>query len=414
MLIAICLICSLICTPVQCAAAGSPRRIDWKIQQFFPNVKINRIRFQGHSVGWLAGDDGLLAQSDDGGHRWRRVQITGETSPLVDIAEADPRTIYVSTPGHLERSSDAGRTWARLSYGGALREDETIVGIVFVDAEHGFAVGAEGAVLVTTDGAKSWRRAPLMKTQGTNGVAQGGGKVWVVGDGGSVSVSANRGASWQARHKGNRNIFEVAVAPTGRVVIGDVDGNLDFSDDEGLTWTTGREGNQLTTLGLGFSGNIGWATDEKWFYTTRDFGQTWHQTTIPGAGEVWTAVFADARYGLAGDQNGVMFETSDGGSSWRRSDHNLQSVWVSDDGAAAWIAGQSGSLLSTRDGGGHWIDRPSPTKSSITLGFSDANHGWLITDEGRAFHTGDAGVHWRPAAPIAGLGIVDKGQPQFD
>ena len=155
------------------------------------------------------------------------------------------------------------------------------------------------------------------------------------------------------------------------------------------------------------------------FYLTKDGGVTW-RITSPISGDkmdfndVW---FVDRMHGwLAGSQVIVsgessrprLFETTDGGDSWREvsvnADMHPSSVcFVGDDG---WLAGArrivngdsvrlEGLLLHTVDGGKSWEPVPlGPDEPYLTdVRFIDKEHGWLVGRDS-LYRTDDHGKTW--------------------
>lgn len=107
--------------------------------------------------GWLVGDSGVVAPLD--GDSWDlSLQPLGDDGWQVDwraVALHDAHVWAVGSPGSVVlHSADDGRNWQSLSTGQALPLND----VMFVDAEHGFAVGALGTILATVDGGRTWQR----------------------------------------------------------------------------------------------------------------------------------------------------------------------------------------------------------------------------------------------------------------
>lgn len=83
------------------------------------------------------------------------------------------------------------------------------------------------------------------------------------------------------------------------------------------------------------------------------------------------------------------------------------------DASHAWIAGSSGTILSTTDGGFHWSAQISGTPNGLyALSFPDASHGWAAGINGVMRTTSDGGAHWTgqstgSAAWYTGLSFPD-------
>ncbi len=110
--------------------------------------------------GWIVGDGGLLMLTTDLGRTW---QTPPTTPPLELLRHFDFRALAVRGPkcwlagspgSRIFHSPDAGRTWQVFPTGQPLPLD----GLCMVDEQHGWAVGALGTILATTDGGQSWQR----------------------------------------------------------------------------------------------------------------------------------------------------------------------------------------------------------------------------------------------------------------
>lgn len=86
---------------------------------------------------------------------------------------------------------------------------------------------------------------------------------------------------------------------------------------------------------------------------------------------------------------------------------NLFAVeFVTDD--VGYIAGYSGTVLRTRDGGNTW-DAVYIGRNELIrrLSFVDENTGWAVGHRGSIFHTGDAGLTWSVQKELPGIYLRD-------
>ena len=73
---------------------------------------------------------------------------------------------------------------------------------------------------------------------------------------------------------------------------------------------------------------------------------------------------------------------------------------VSVKGNQVWAGGDGGALFHSSDGGAHWSKvglsgaSGSETEAIVTIRFSDAQHGLVITKGGQIYSTSDGGVSW--------------------
>lgn len=107
---------------------------------------------------WLAGERGLVLRSDDSGENWRRPEgvLPPNAADLFDFSTvfaSGDRVLLAGTPGsRLFLSEDGGRNWESVATGITV----PIRRLFFVDALHGWGVGALGNIIATTDGGRSW------------------------------------------------------------------------------------------------------------------------------------------------------------------------------------------------------------------------------------------------------------------
>ncbi len=60
-----------------------------------------------------------------------------------------------------------------------------------------------------------------------------------------------------------------------------------------------------------------------------------------------------------------------------------------------WAAGQSGTIIATKDGGKTWIPQKSPRKEHLLcLQFTDKNHGVAVGDWRKVVYTNNSGNTW--------------------
>lgn len=208
------------------------------------------------------GDGGLVILSDDDGKSWRQASVpVGVT--LTSVRFATPKRGWaVGHSGVILASADGGQTWA-LQFDGRkfasmAREGEEaeampvsagdpLLDVTFVDASHGFAVGAFGLFMETRDGGQNWTdvRDRLPNPDGNHlyGIRAIRGDVFIVGERGSVFRSTDGGRSFDALpapYAGS--FFGLAAGKAGELLIYGLQGHAFSSRDGGLTWRRVAEG----------------------------------------------------------------------------------------------------------------------------------------------------------------------------
>ena len=110
--------------------------------------------------GWLIGDGGLTLMTADLGGNWspppsRLPQEVSRQFDFSAMAVRGPQCWIAGTPGTLVfHTPDAGHTWIGASTGQSL----PIYALAMIDDQHGWAAGALGTILATSDGGRTWQR----------------------------------------------------------------------------------------------------------------------------------------------------------------------------------------------------------------------------------------------------------------
>ncbi|MDH3225070.1 MAG: oxidoreductase, partial [Gemmatimonadota bacterium] len=172
-------------------------------------------------VVWVSGHEGVILRSLDGGLTWVAVPPpAGDTLQFRDVKAFSREEAVVLSAGtgslsRIYRTGNAGRSW---STSFLMEHPKGFLDCLdFWDGRRGFAYGdaidGHPYVLLTEDGGRSWRRAPVQglpaarggeggfAASGTCAVAGEGGRGWIAtGAEGSARVlrTTDHGSSWSA------------------------------------------------------------------------------------------------------------------------------------------------------------------------------------------------------------------------
>ena len=235
------------------------------------------ITCRGLDTAFVAGENGTLLRTFDGGESWESIDL-GSTTTLRDVAAAHTEHVYVAGDAGLWRSPDSGDTWAALPAGDTAWRSIATHG----DGSTALALAADGAV---------WR--------------------WIDGQTALAEVTRVSGAR------------SIALSHDGRfaVVAGDA-GALHVSDDGGLTWAPHPTG---TTVDL----HAAWVTGAGHVIAVGDAGTVVRldddglAVETPGSGTLRAVHLNGAGVGLAAGDGGEVLSTSDGGRTWSTLDLGL-------------------------------------------------------------------------------------------
>jgi len=271
------------------------------------------------------------------------------------------------------------------SYGAAVEKIPFLPGslqdVFFADdGISGWAVGAYGVIIHTTDGGATWNEqtnpsgdsilSGICFYDSTHGWACGrGNKLLKTDDGGATWVEVNPGYSYSYE--------DIWADASGKV------------------------------LACGSLGSI---------IRSNDFGATWHLFEISAQDNLWSIDMQD--YGTRGvvvGKWGANFITSDGGTTWHSlptiTYENLYDVYFESDGTG-WVCGDLGTLLKSTDYGESWDFVDGPSQDDLRQVTVFGSRGWVGGLAGTLWFTEDAGDHWQETKIATDSTVNGLNQPQ--
>lgn len=241
-------------------------------------------------------------------------------SYLLGIAQAGQRLVVVGERGLIVLSDDQGATWRQA----ASPVSVTLTAVRFADAEHGYAVGHGGSVLVSEDGGTHW----------------------------AASLDGRRAAQTllaAAQAQGNPR----AIAEAERLVEDGPD--KPFLD---LWVKSPQEAYVVGAYGLALRTDDGGKSWQPWLRRSVNPGGL-HLNAIRSHGQ---------RVVIAGEQ-GLVLISEDGGASFSPVETpysgSFFTLELPADGSIV-LAGLRGNALRSEDGGASWSPLASPVEASIT------------------------------------------------
>ncbi|WP_410017107.1 WD40/YVTN/BNR-like repeat-containing protein [Pseudomonas sp. 5P_3.1_Bac2] len=281
-------------------------------------------------------------------------------SLLLDVVNAGKRLVAVGDRGHILYSDDNGETWTQAK----VPSKQMLTAMFFVDDSHGWAVGHDAQILVTSDAGSTWskqfedleREAPLLDIwfqDRNHGIA--------VGAYGALLETTDGGANWQ-----------------------DVSERMDNEDTYHLNAIAEIKGSGLVIVG-----------EQGAIFRSADFGQSWQKVQSPYEGSLFGALATGEPGGLVVyGLRGHLFHSTDFGNSWQRValktssdaalEFGLSSGALLSDGSLV-IVGHGGTVLRSTDKGQSFSVLNRPDRLSLA--------GVTADSSGRLILVGQGGVH---------------------
>jgi photosystem II stability/assembly factor-like uncharacterized protein len=173
------------------------------------------------------GDRGAIILSADG-TTWEQVDVPVR-SALTAVHFVDAQHGWaVGHDAAIVATADGGKTWALQNFEPGL--EQPLLDVLFLDASRGFAAGAYSLLLETSDGGKTWSEVDAPSIRDAEGAGPhfnalarlGDGSLFIAGESGMLAVSADGGRSWsKLRSPYDSSFFGVlAVGDRGALVYG--------------------------------------------------------------------------------------------------------------------------------------------------------------------------------------------------
>ncbi|MEO1596543.1 MAG: YCF48-related protein [Pseudomonadota bacterium] len=277
----------------------------WMHAEVPVSLMLTSVTFSDTGTAWAVGHDGVVLTSDDAGVRWRTVLDGVEIARMqIQAAEAAiaalEATLDVMTDDDpaLEDTGYALED-AQFDLEDAQEIAETgltspLLGIAFTTPDRGYAYGAYGVLVETRDAGQSW------------------------------SLIADR-----LDNPDNLHLYDLAVMPSGTLLLVGEAGAVYRSSDDGETWDR---------LDLGYGGSL--------------FGVL----SLPDG--------ATLAYGL----RGRLFRSADAGERWQEIDSGARATLtggtVLPDGRTA-LVGAGGTLLVGQPAGGALVPMKTPLTGAL-------------------------------------------------
>jgi photosystem II stability/assembly factor-like uncharacterized protein len=234
--------------------------------------------------------------------------------------------------GSIYHTTDGGRSWEAHDSG----TKAPLFGVDFADARHGWAVGKSALVLATQDGGQTWalQKTPIPPEKHLFNVhALDARTAWAIGDWGAIASTRDGGTTWEDHSLGDDVVlYDLSFPdPQHGFIVGEF-GTLLASEDGGATWEKRDVGTDQTLFGVTFTTpQAGWAVGiDGLILRTTDGGHKWalqhgraRAEALEDLGFLETlknpglyTVQVAGRYGVVAGDTGVLLTTADGGETW--------------------------------------------------------------------------------------------------
>ena len=258
---------------------------------------LSAVFFVESKYGWIAGDNGFISRTEDGGKTWAAQKSTTSDN-INDVFFLNKNEGYFLAGSGIWATNDGGQTWANRhisnpqEFGAASAE---LYSIRFSNKKKGWAVGSlsvnekrkdemvekvvDSLLLRTEDGGQTWKRWRVPVTDELIHLDLSGEKrAWIVGANGVIIYTDNGGESWRLQRANTKSTLY----------------HVDFRNEKN-GFVVGQRGALFRTL---------------------DSGETWIPVLLPVTNTLLSVAIVNEDETWAIGRGGVILQTIDGGVTW--------------------------------------------------------------------------------------------------
>ncbi|MBK7876343.1 MAG: hypothetical protein IPJ77_11405 [Planctomycetes bacterium] len=358
---------------------------------------------------WVAGVDGTLRHTLDGGVNWTERILGAASLARVQFASGG---VGLAAGDGIWRTTDAGQSWSR-------RSTVPVRALAFQSGVSAWALAEDGRLLRSTNGGAAW--TDLGFAIGASAPRDlfffADGRGWACGAMGELFSTLDGGSTWTSRSSGSALDLErvhfvdanTGWLAAGSTVLRTTNGGASWSSSTLPPGAVVDDVHFLTTSrgsACGPGGTVLWTTNG---------GVSWTAGAGVGTTDLAAVEASDFYYGWAAGADGRVYRTSNGGAAWTQvaggAAAPVPAVFGIDalDDLTAWAATYDGFILRTTDGGAAGTPVPSGVHYQWRdVSFADALHGYACGKKQNftpAFaRTNDGGLSW---IPVDGSGLID-------
>ncbi len=281
------------------------------------------VYFTSSTNGWVAGDDGYLAFTTDGGRSWRRRSLN-TVANINEIYFRNEKNGYIVAGRKMFVTNDSGESWREMLIANPEEFKDGIpefLSIRFNSKNQGFIIGTVinekntdiiiGSLLLRTiDGGNTWSRVIVpTKVELFHLDFDGKSHGWIVGDMGTILATTDKGNNWVVQESGTDETLY----------------NVDFRDE--------NDG-----YAVGTNGTI---------LRTENGGRDWETVTTDYTGTLFRVDFADDKNGWIVGSDGAILRSTDRGKTWIRqegiTDSHLYGLYMTK--KYGWSVGKMGVII---------------------------------------------------------------------
>jgi photosystem II stability/assembly factor-like uncharacterized protein len=353
---------------------------------------------------FAVGDSGYLLRHDFLNETTIHDTVLDASVTFYDVAYFAPYVIIGGSNGTVKVSNDSGVTWTTPQ----THSTESIFHIAMADdfqtSGVAYAVGEDGLYLKSTNYGTSWVRLDSGKRATIYASAKSPNEtMYATSSSGIVFRSTDGGIGWRrdSINVAGVRFTDVSFDDDGFGLMSTYDNKVFRTLDSGATWTVQTIASSgVLILGVATSGNIGLACAPNGvMYRTTNKGTSWASVTSGTNKTLYDVDMMGNNAIAVGESGGIIYSTN-GGQSWTTPTSGtlarLQRVRFAGTGGIAAAVAQAGAIIRTTNNGQTWGSVTSGVTGNLNdISFRDASNGIICGDGGILLKTTNGGTSWK-------------------
>lgn len=306
------------------AAQISNAQSGWVFNKSGGSGDLVTVFFTTSERGFVAGDDGYLAFTVNGGRTWIRQSVDTKDS-INEIYFRNKDNGYLVAGKKMFLTDDGGGSWHEIKIynpGEFKNAVPEFLSIRFADKKRGLIIGSllnkddeskvvDSIVMRTDDGGETWARVMVpSKSELFHLDFVNSSRGWIVGDKGMILATYDGGLNWQSQKSGTTNaLYNVDFRDSDEGYAVGGKGVILRTENGGNNWETVQTNFSETFLRVDFADDKnGWIVGfDGMILRSSDRGKTWIRQELNSKENLY-GLFMTKKYGWAVGANGLIVE----------------------------------------------------------------------------------------------------------
>ena len=388
--------------------------LSWQPVSIPLRSELSKVYFTDEKNGWIIGGDpavpswGAILKTTNGGVTWKNYQPNINYSySFLDITFPTKNTGYIAGFEGIFKTNDAGETWSNTGGTG------WATSVYFIDSLTGWGTNPIGRIIKTTNGAASWDSLYEFHWQWNKRIKFYNENIgWVVGGGlyedyGVIYKTTDGGSNWMLQDSSLTGAYlDIEIIDTLNAIVSGENGQIRYTSDGGENWFYSSSNKNENLYGIAANKNAAWVVGGNYEHPViiksgLEFRKWDNELNLITENELKSISFSSNDNGWLCGLNGSLFNTTDGGNTWKSKDlFNIDFYSVSTFGENYIFAGGgSGEFIKSTDMGETWIVKniQQPINFDFEnhkIQFFSPNYGYSGVTDNQLLKTTDGGETW--------------------